>query len=62
VGLKISSKKGGGTKEKAYLWGTTTLSVDITVSMIQPLSSSSLYLKDDAVYRHLPAQRITRRR
>lgn len=61
VGLQISRKKRGGTRGKAYLWGTTTLSVDITVSMIQPLSSSSPYHKDDAVYWHLPAQRITRR-
>lgn len=62
VGLQISRKKRGGTRGKAYLWGTTTLCVDINVSMIQPLSSSSPYLKDDAVYWHLPAQRITRRR
>jgi hypothetical protein len=38
------------------------LSVDITVSTIQPLSSSTTHLKDDAVYWQLPAQRINRRR
>jgi hypothetical protein len=50
VGLQISRKKRGGTRGKAYVWGTTMLSVDITVSTIQPLSSSTTHLKDDAVY------------